>query len=100
MDLPAIMKQLAPADIVEVHSHLVQRQGILFVITALDSTPPIIIVNEFIKWYTTNGSNPTWEALENMIRMIGAPEAAQKIRAIIPTTTPPASEQEPLKKKD
>jgi hypothetical protein len=124
VDLPAIMKQLhVSPDIAEVQRSLVRASDMLavsgqisfgdmhyprFQETLLDrdfmmtfhTTSPIDWVNEFLKRWITKHENPTWEALADLIRALGAYHAAQKIRAIIPTIRPPASEHAALKKSD
>ena len=117
MDLPAIMKQLSRHDILTVHT---QFRQLMFSITdtrylrlqetlfgtgfrtTLLSTPPVDLVNEFIKRWITKHQNPTWEALVDLFRALGAlgHGAAERIEAIIPTVSPPTSEQAALKKKD
>ena len=127
VDLPAIMKQLSTSDIIvdvqrsleyirDLRQHRLQAraylppsavdkpllQEILFdsEFMIIFHGTPVDLINEFIKQWITKHQNPTWEALVDDIRAIGASSAAEKIKAITPTTKPPASEQTALKKND
>ena len=58
------------------------------------------LANEFIKLWLRKHQNPTWEALVSLLEALGAPGAAQRIKTIIPTVSPPALEHTASKKSD
>ena len=114
MDLPTIVLQLSDYDILAIEEHLHffirpgsacgQHQEILFdpqftMIVQSHQRGQPGLANEFIKQWITKHQNPTWEALVALLEGLGVYGAAQRIRTIIPTVSPPASEHAASKKK-